>query len=105
MHDLLDDELDLLTPWNEEFLTLVQMQFQTLFLSLHSHFVLLFSTSPPTSPPSPELFTNSALPPGSGLAFPALALLLATLALFLQQSAIPKIAAVSGYVGGWGSGR
>ncbi|GJP40703.1 hypothetical protein CLOM_g358 [Closterium sp. NIES-68] len=92
---LLHDRVDLLSSWTDDFLSLVQSQLAVLYSSLNSHFLSLSTPLPAHVHQSP---TGTERPPpsssGSGGPVPMLVLLLARLSLFIQHSALPKLAAV-----------
>ncbi|CAI7794512.1 unnamed protein product [Closterium sp. NIES-53] len=93
---LLHDRVDLLSSWTDDFLSLVQSQLSVLFGSLNSHFLTL-STPPPAHVHQSPTGTERPLPstPGSaGGPVPMLVLLLARLSLFIQHTALPKLATI-----------
>ncbi|CAI5490548.1 unnamed protein product [Closterium sp. Naga37s-1] len=93
---LLHDRVDLLSSWTDDFLSLVQSQLSVLFGSLNSHFLTL-STPPPAHVHQSPTGTERPPPstPGSaGGPVPMLVLLLACLSLFIQRTALPKLATI-----------
>ncbi|CAI5930413.1 unnamed protein product [Closterium sp. NIES-64] len=93
---LLHDRVDLLSSWTDDFLSLVQSQLSVLFGSLNSHFLTL-STPPPAHVHQSPTGTERPPPstPGSaGGPVPMLVLLLARLSLFIQHTALPKLATI-----------
>ncbi|CAI5458062.1 unnamed protein product, partial [Closterium sp. Yama58-4] len=93
---LLHDRVDLLSSWTDDFLSLVQSQLSVLFASLNSHFLSL-STPPPAHVHQSPTGTERPPPstPGSaGGPVPMLVLLLAQLSLFIQHTALPKLATI-----------
>ncbi|CAI5486288.1 unnamed protein product [Closterium sp. Naga37s-1] len=93
---LLHDRVDLLSSWTDDFLSLVQSQLSVLFSSLNSHFLTL-STPPPAHVHQSPTGTERPPPstPGSaGGPVPMLVLLLARLSLFIQHTALPKLATI-----------
>ncbi|CAI6004120.1 unnamed protein product [Closterium sp. NIES-64] len=93
---LLHDRVDLLSSWTDDFLSLVRSQLSVLFGSLNSHFLTL-STPPPAHVHQSPTGTERPPPstPGSaGGPVPMLVLLLARLSLFIQHTALPKLATI-----------